>query len=175
MIRCAITAGRGVGAAVLRRVDWVQVREKELSARALTRLVQSLVGAGPRIVVNSRLDVALAAGAHGLHLPADSLPPSRLRPLTGAGFLIGVSCHSLSGALRAEQEGADYVYLSPIYDSPSKPGYGPALGVEALAAACSRLRIPVLALGGVDETRALECVAAGAAGFASISAFAASQ
>jgi thiamine-phosphate pyrophosphorylase len=141
----------------------------------LTRLVQSFRNTGPRIFVNSRLDVALAAGAHGLHLPANSIPPARLRPLAGASFLIGVSCHCLADAERAEQEGADYVYLSPIYDSPSKPGYGPALGLGTLAGTCARLRIPVLALGGVDERRAAECVAAGAAGFASISAFATSE
>ncbi|MFN0101045.1 MAG: thiamine phosphate synthase [Bryobacteraceae bacterium] len=175
MIRCAITDGRGVADSVVRRVDWIQVREKDMPARALTELVQRLSGLGPKIIVNTRLDVALAAGAHGVHLPARSVAPSRLRALTGAGFLIGVSCHSILETEWAEAEGADYVYLGPIFPSPSKPGYGPALGVEALREACGRVRIPVLALGGVDESRAAECVAAGAAGFASISAFRASE
>ena len=167
MIRCAITDGRPVRG----RVDWIQVREKNLPARALTELVRRLVGRGPAIIVNTRVDVALAAGANGVHLPAGSVAPSRLRVLTGADFLIGVSCHSPLDAMRAEDEGADYVFLSPIFETPSKPGYGPALGLDILREACGRVRIPVLALGGVDERRAAACVAAGAAGFASISAF----
>lgn len=175
MIRCAITDGHGVAPSVISRVDWIQVREKEMPARTLTRLVSSLIGKGPKIIVNSRLDVALAAGAQGVHLPARSLAPWRLRPSAGAAFLIGVSCHSSADVLRAEAEGADYVYLSPIYASPSKPGYGPALGLDVLRETCALVRIPVLALGGVDEPRAAACLAAGAAGFASISAFAASE
>lgn len=175
MIRCAITDGRGVCGEMLRRADWIQVREKQMPVRQLTTLVQSLIGKGPRIIVNTRLDVALAAGAHGVHLPAGSVGPDRLRPWTGAAFLIGVSCHSMLEAIRAENEGADYLFFSPIFTSPSKPGYGPAVGVEALHAVCARVRIPVLALGGVNESNVIDCVAAGAAGFASISAFAASQ
>ncbi len=171
MIRCAITDGQGVSEAVLRRVDWVQVREKEMGGRALTELVRGLVGRGPRILVNGRVDVALAAGAAGVHLPAGSVEPWRWRAWVGAGFLIGVSCHSVTDVVRAEAEGADYVYLSPVYASPSKPGYGPAIGLAVLGEACRRVRIPVLALGGVDEERGEECVRAGAAGFASISAF----
>ena len=175
MIRCAITDGHGVTPAVIARVDWIQVREKEMSARALTGLAASLVNTGPRIIVNSRVDIALAAGAHGVHLPAGSIAPSRLRPLTGPDFLIGVSCHSIAAMLCAEDEGADYVYVSPIFPSPSKPGYGPPLGLALLAEACRRVRIPVLALGGVNEENAPACVAAGAAGFASISAFSARE
>lgn len=171
MIRCAITAGEGIAEWALRNVDWVQVRDKNMPARELTEVVRRLVGRGPRIIVNTRADIALAAGAHGVHLPAGSIPPSRLRILTGADFLIGVSCHSLVDVVRAEEEGAAYVYLSPIFPSKSKPGYGPALGLDLLREACKRVRIPVLALGGVDERRAMACVAAGAAGFASISAF----
>ena len=172
MIRCAITDGRSVGDGVVRRADWIQVREKEMPARRLTEIVRGLTGRGPRIIVNTRVDVALAAGAQGVHLPARSLAPWRIRALTGADFLIGVSCHSLFEVARAAEEGADYVFLSPIFETPSKPGYGPALGVEVLREVCGSVRIPVLALGGVDERRAAICAAAGAAGFASISAFA---
>jgi thiamine-phosphate pyrophosphorylase len=175
MIRCAIIDGLDAIDSLPRRVDWIQVRDKTMPARSLMRLVQALVGRGPRIIVNTRLDVALAAGAHGLHLPAGSLPPSRLRVLTDPGFLIGVSCHSLRDVVRAEEEGADYVYLSPIFVSPSKPGYGPAIGLDALREVCRLVRLPVLALGGVDEDRAPACIAAGAAGFASISAFSESK
>jgi len=171
MIRCAITAGAPIPDHVLCRVHWVQIREKQMPARQLTTLVAQLRGRGPKIIVNTRADIALAAGADGVHLPAHSIAPSHLRPLMGPAILIGVSCHSIAEAIRAEQEGADYVFLSPIFPSPSKPGYGPALGVEILAEACARIRIPVLALGGVSEDNAPFCVSAGAAGFASISAF----
>lgn len=171
MIRCAITAGRGVADSVFQQVDWIQVREKDMPARALTEMVRGLTGRGPKIIVNTRVDVAIAAGAQGVHLPAASIAPARLRALTSPGFLIGVSCHSLLDIERAEQEGADYAYLSPIFSSPSKPGYGPPLGLGLLREACGRVRLPVLALGGVNETNAPACVAAGAAGFASISAY----
>ncbi|HEU0124395.1 MAG TPA: thiamine phosphate synthase [Bryobacteraceae bacterium] len=172
MIRCAITNGRGIGAAALARADWVQVREKEMPARALTELARGLTGRGAKVIVNTRADVALAAGAAGVHLPAGSVAPAKLREMTGTALLIGVSCHSIGEAEQAEREGADYVFLSPVFPSPSKPGYGPPLGTALLAEACRRVRIPVLALGGVNEDNAGVCVAAGAAGFASISAFA---
>ena len=172
MIRCAITDGRGVGEAVLRRADWVQVREKQMPARALTEMVRGLVGRGPRVIVNTRVDVALAAGAAGVHLPGASIAPWRLRGWVGAEFLIGVSCHSVADVERAAEEGADYVFLSPVFASPSKPGYGPAVGLGMLGEACGRVRIPVLALGGVSESNVGACVAVGAAGYGSISAFA---
>ena len=171
MIRCAITDGQGASRAALERANWVQVREKLMPARALTAMVRELAGRGPKVLVNTRVDVALAAGAAGVHLPGSSIAPWRLRGWVGAGFLIGVSCHSIGDVERAAEEGADYVFLSPIFASPSKPGYGPALGLRVLAEACGRVSIPVLALGGVGEENATECVAAGAAGFASISAF----
>lgn len=171
MIRCAISSGRGDVPRVIPAADWLQVREKQLPARALFDLVRPLTGRGPKIIVNSRLDIALAAGADGVHLPAHSPAPSVLRPLAGPGFLIGVSCHSIDAVLRAAAEGADYAFLSPIFPSPSKPGYGPPLGLDILHLACAAAGIPVLALGGVNEGNAPLCVAAGAAGFASISAF----
>lgn len=174
MIRCYIANREGVFRHLPRlagRIDWVQVRQKDLGAKALFALTRQAMGSGVKVIVNSRLDVALAVGAAGVHLPADSPPPSRLRPVVGAGMLIGVSCHSIGDVERAEAEGADYALLSPVFDSPSKPGYGPALGLEILAQACSRVRIPVLALGGVDESTAGGCMAAGAAGFAAVTGF----
>ena len=171
MIRCAITDGRGVDSSVISRVDWIQVREKELTGRALTELVKGLLGRGPKVIVNTRVDLAIAVGAAGVHLPAESIAPATLRGWTGREFLIGVSCHSVPEVRQAEMEGADYAFLSPIFLSPSKPGYGPPLGSDVLRDACRGVRIPVLALGGVNEANAGECTAAGAAGFASISAF----
>lgn len=171
MIRCAISGGTGHVPGIPPAADWLQIREKHLPARSLFQMVRPLTGRGARIIVNSRLDVALAAAADGVHLPANSPPPARLRPLTPPGFLIGVSCHSVDEVLRAAAEGADYAFLSPIFASPSKPGYGPPLGLELLRRACAGVAIPVFALGGVDEQNAPGCVAAGAAGFASISRF----
>ncbi len=168
MIRCAITEG----AAVTGRPDWIQVRAKEAAARELYERVRALLTPGVQVIVNTRADVAIAAGAAGVHLPGGSIAPSLLRAWTGPEFLIGVSCHSVAEVERAADEGASYVFLSPIFASPSKPGYGPALGLAPLAEACRRVRIPVIALGGVDEQRAAACVAAGAAGYAAISAFA---
>jgi thiamine-phosphate pyrophosphorylase len=148
------------------------VRAKEAPARVLFERVRALLAPGVKVIVNTRADIAIAAGAAGVHLPGGSVAPSVLRAWTGPEFLIGVSCHSVAEVERAAAEGASYVFLSPIFDSPSKPGYGPALGLAPLAEACRRVRIPVLALGGVDEQRAAACVTAGAAGYAAISAFA---
>lgn len=183
MIRCHITdrhAAGGVDAllSLIERnaragVDWIQIREKDLDARSLARLVEEALrrcGAA-RIIVNSRADVALACGAAGLHLPAGSPPPSRWRILCPPGFLIGVSCHSVDEVLEAERAGADYALLAPIFSPLSKHDPRPPLGLDELRRACSAARIPVLALGGVTAARVPLCLEAGAAGIAGITLF----
>lgn len=135
-------------------VDYVQVREKSLAAGPLLAYARSAVQTGARVLVNDRLDVALAAGAAGVHLRGNSPAPQRLRPLAPSGFLIAVSCHSIDEVVRAEQEGADFTVLSPVF---AKPGYAPPLGLAALEQARARVRIPVFALGGITIENAGAC------------------
>lgn len=184
-MRCYITDRRALGGlenllSVIARVlntgiEFIQIREKDLPARQLAELVTAaLAMPNPhhaRILVNTRVDVALAAGAHGAHLPGGSPPPSTWRAIVPASFLFGVSCHSLAGLRDAEAGGADFAFYSPIFESSSKPGYGPALGLEALRAAARAVRIPVLALGGITEQNTPACLQAGASGIAGISLF----
>ncbi|MGA9056903.1 MAG: thiamine phosphate synthase [Terriglobia bacterium] len=159
-------------------VDIVQVREKDLTSRELITLVEEALSAtrepgmgGARVVVNDRVDVALAGGADGAHLAAHSMPVQVVRRFVPRAFVIGVSCHSLAEAMAAESGGADYLVLGPVFETPSKLGYGPPLGLEKLRNITSRIRIPVLALGGITVDRIRPCLEAGASGIAGIRIF----
>lgn len=157
--------------AVAAGVDAVQVREKDLPARELAALVRRVVATGARVLVNSRVDVALACGAHGVHLPGESVAPSAWRSITPRGFLVGVSAHSVDEVRRAEAEGADFAVFSPVFPPLSKASYGPAQGLARLAEAARAVRIPVLALGGVTLENEGACLQAGATGVAGITLF----
>jgi thiamine-phosphate pyrophosphorylase len=160
-------------------VDWIQVREKDLPGRELAGLVDRVmtrVGSGSAIFVNDRVDVACAVGASGVHLGEHSLPPEEARRLASQccpreNFTVGVSAHSLEGAMAAEQAGADYVIFGPVYATPSKTGLGKPQGAQRLKEVCHRLTIPVLAIGGITLANAGDCLAAGAAGIAAIRLF----
>lgn len=154
-------------------LELVQIREKDLTARELTVLTQRVleVCRNARVLVNTRVDVALACGAHGAHLPSGSPPPSAWRAITPPGFLFSVACHSVDDVRAAQREGADYALFSPVFDPLSKSGYGPAQGLERLAEAARAVSIPVLALGGITWENAPLCIDTGAAGVAGITLF----
>ena len=173
MKRCCITDSAEVAArAALTGAAMIQVRAKMLTARELAALVRDVlaVARGVPVLVNGRADVALACGAQGVHLPSDGLAADVVRSMAPAGFLIGVSCHTMEELARAEREGADFALYGPVFATASHPRARP-LGLEALAAAARAVRIPVYALGGISEENASLCIAAGAAGVAGISLF----
>jgi thiamine-phosphate pyrophosphorylase len=167
-------------------VDWIQLREKDFSGKEWEELVHeslrriSRAGAATRLFVNDRMDVALACGAGGVHLSENGIPVSeacRLRHefFSSRGekrdFLVGVSCHSLGASLGAARAGADYIYFSPIFNTPAKANYGPPQGLDRLAAVCRAVSTPVIAIGGISTENAESCLRAGAAGFAAIRMF----
>lgn len=162
--------------AIAAGVDWVQIREKDLPARSLLALTEAAVERARRqgrtcVMVNDRLDVALAAKAHGVHLGARSMPADLVRRLGPREFVVGVSCHSLEEALAAQAAGADYILLGPIFATPSKLPYGPPLGLVKLREVTLHISIPVFALGGITLDRVALCRQNGAAGIAGIRIF----
>jgi thiamine-phosphate pyrophosphorylase len=183
---CYVTDGSGfpslerVHAAVAAGANWVQIREKQLGTRELLRLVGQVVQiAGQtnlRVVVNDRSDVALVAGAGGVHLGGRSIFTGEMtgwmaRNGRSADLAIGVSCHSLADARAAESAGADYAMFGPVFRTPSKLGFGAPHGVGRLGEVCAAVKIAVLAIGGIDTENARDCFAAGAAGVAAIRMF----
>jgi thiamine-phosphate diphosphorylase len=190
-VLCMITGGRhtaasddaalvvSVTAAARAGAHLIQIREHALDGGHLARLVRACVaavsGTPARIVVNDRLDVALATGAHGVHLRETSVAPREARAISPPGFVIGRSVHGAGDAARLGQEGGlDYLILGAVFPTPSKPG-APGLGLESLRQAVHATTTPVLAIGGVDTATAAAVAATGAAGLAAIRWWAAAR
>ncbi len=156
------------------RAAAIHLREKDLGGAELLRLARALAAVCRETVqlllVNDRVDVALAGGADGVHLPSRGLSAADARRLLGAGKLIGLSCHSAAEVRRARDEGADYATFGPVFDTPSKRPYGPPVGLEPLSQA-ARLGLPLVGLGGVEPGNAAEVFARGARGVACIRAW----
>jgi thiamine-phosphate pyrophosphorylase len=174
-LRYFISDGRGTLLQHVERladsIDFVQIREPNLSGRELASLTRAVVAAAHpkvRVLVNDRADIALACGAHGVHLRSNAIAPSLLRGILPSGFLISVACHSVEDVGRAQQEGADMALLAPIFETTGK---GPQLGLVELERAARGVHIPVLALGGITEADIPRCMSAGAAGIAGIRLF----
>lgn len=164
VIRAAIEGGATV----------VQYREKEGTTRqlveealALHRLARE---AGVPLIVNDRLDVALAVEADGVHVGQDDMPATLTRNLVGQERIVGVSATNLQEALQAEKDGGDYLGVGPIFATPTKPDAAPPMGLESLAEVCRRVSIPVVAIGGINEHNAAAVIEAGADGVAVVSA-----
>jgi len=160
--------------ALVAGVQAIQLREKDLDTIDVYRLGERLLSltrqAGAALIVNDRVDVAMALGADGVHLTRKSLPPMEARALVGSRMLLGISCHGLADVREAVEGGVDFVVLGPIYETPSKVPYGAPLTPVILKQARGICPLPILAIGGINTTRVPEVVHAGADGVAVISA-----
>jgi thiamine-phosphate pyrophosphorylase len=181
---------RSISVAAAAGVDWIQIREKDLSGEECASLVRGALQlaaepsadrrAESRIIVNDHLDVAIAERASGVHLGENGIPAieaKRLLQISPAAqslredFLVGVSCHSLGAAKSAASDGADYLFFGPVFATPSKANYGAPQGLDRLAEVCRSVSIPILAIGGITLENASLCIASGAAGIAAIRLF----
>jgi thiamine-phosphate pyrophosphorylase len=154
--------------------DVVQLRDKVCGARELCHIGRTIraitVKTGTLFIVNDRLDVALACGADGVHLGQDDIRVGVARQIAPPGFIIGVSVGTADEAIRGEQDGADYIALSPVFSTASKNDAGPGRGLEVLRAIRLSVSVPVIAIGGINLGNVHEVIAAGADGVAVISA-----
>ncbi|NLT65427.1 MAG: thiamine phosphate synthase [Acidobacteria bacterium] len=171
-------AGRSLISCIRRnidKVDFIQIREKDLDDRALYELVSRAVsmarGKGCRILVNGRADIALAAGAHGVHLPSTGLTVRDLRRWLPNDFLVGASVHTVGEIRRVSAEGVDYVLMGHVFATKSKEGYGWPVGLSGLRRACAVSPVPVFGLGGITPDRIQAIIDAGAVGVAAITMF----
>lgn len=169
-LRSAATAGATI----------IQIRERQFGDRDLADFVRDVVDAarpaGALVTVNDRTDIALAAGADGVHLKSDGPHPGDVRRLVPSGFIVGRSVHGEDEAATLESSGAcDYLLFGTVFPSRSKPADHPIAGLDGLARVCRRVALPVIAIGGISIERAPDVAQAGAAGVAAISLFADAQ
>ena len=152
----------------------IQLRDKEATTRELIEaglaLRELTRERGVAFIVNDRVDVALAVEADGVHVGQDDMPAKLARKLVGPDKIVGVSASTVEEALQAETDGADYISASPVFSTPTKPDAAPPTGLEGLRAIVEAVRIPVVAIGGINESNVEEVIRAGAAGVAVISA-----
>lgn len=169
----------GVEEALKGGAEALQLREKDLETKELLELacrLREMTGAyGAKLFVNGRVDVALAANADGVHLGVTGMPAFAARKAAGRSMLIGVSTHGIGQAVQAEKDGADFITLGPIFDTPSKARYGKPLGLDMLRQAADRLSVPFFAIGGISREKIGEVTKAGSHGAALISAVFASE
>jgi thiamine-phosphate pyrophosphorylase len=169
-----------IGKAARAGCQLIQIREKDMSARALGAFTRAAIERarphGARVLVNDRFDVAMAAGADGVHLRATSIPAREVRDVAAKkgldDFLIGVSTHSIAEARLAEEDAADFIVFGPVYDTPSKRSFGAPLGLDVFAEIRNAVKIPVLAIGGINLSNYQELLRRGADGLAAIGLFA---
>ena len=151
----------------------IQLREKDLSGTELIELGRPIAelcrNYEAKLFVNTSTHIALEVGAAGVHLPESAASVTEVKVQADNGLSVGCSIHSLAAAERRAAEGADFVTYSPIYPTTSKPGYGPAVGIDRLAKVVENVRLPVFALGGITPDRVRECLDAGVFGVAVMS------
>ncbi len=168
-----------VQAAVRGGATCVQLREKEYGTREFIRealaIRDFLKSAGVPLIINDRLDVALAVAADGVHLGQSDMPLEMARRIAGDGMCIGISAESLENAVAAERGGADYIGVSPIYETDTKTDTAPALGLEGLRDIRAAVDIPLVAIGGLKPDNVAEVVKSGADGIAVVSAIVAAE
>lgn len=160
-------------------VKAIQLREKDLPTRALLDMAywmkELTAGYGAQLFINDRVDIALVVEADGIHLGQSSIPAHAARNISGNRLLIGVSTHNINEAMQAEKDGADFITLGPIYQTPSKLKYGKPIGIDTLREVKSKVSIPVLAIGGIKLNNVEEVMSAGADGVALITAILTSE
>ncbi len=169
-----IPLAEAVRSALKGGVRAVQLREKDLSVRNVLELARELREMtkefGAKLIINDRVDVALAVGADGVHLGHQSMPPEPVRRIAGKDILIGVSTHNIVEAKAAEAGGADFITFGPVFFTPSKAGFGAAVGLEYLKTASKSIKIPVFGLGGINSGNIRQVLSYGATGVSMISA-----
>ena len=162
------------GEAVLGGVTIVQLRAKALETSEFldlaTRMAAALKKRSVPLIINDRVDIAMACGADGVHLGQDDMPIDKARRLLGRSMIIGISVNTLKEAREAERLGADYIGLGPVYATATKDTELPVLGLESIRRIQEKIGIPIIAIGGINAGNAAEVMKAGAAGIAVVSA-----